>query len=199
MQNLGLMTQALGLGGFPHFAAHPFIWFQALGFRMQEIPFSHTIGAGRLTMRVMRALGKDLPVPTAVGLERNGDVLIKPFSPPYFRNMEEAVLAFVDYKYKQGKGTFRDGGAATGWRDGARVQHGIPRYSDDAIAATIACCEYVYERYGRFPSNSGPFRTVLAHQAHHLDPDFYDRFYRRQTLSETQGSHQAWWHDKGGA
>ena len=45
---------------------------------MQEIPFSHTIGAGRLTKRVMRALGKDLPVPTAVGLERNGDVLIKP-------------------------------------------------------------------------------------------------------------------------
>jgi hypothetical protein len=199
LQNLGLMTQALGLGGFPHFAAHPFIWFQALGFRMQEIPFSHTIGAGRLTKRVMRALGKDLPVPTAVGLERNGDVLIKPFSPPYFRNMEEAVLAFVDYKYKQGKGTFRDGGAATGWREGARVQHGIPRYSDEAIAATIAYCEYVYERYGRFPSNSGPFRTVLAHQAHHLDPDFYDRFYRRQTLSETQGSHQAWWHDKGGA
>ena len=35
LQNLGLMTQALGLGGFPHFAAHPFIWFQALGFRMQ--------------------------------------------------------------------------------------------------------------------------------------------------------------------
>jgi aminoglycoside phosphotransferase (APT) family kinase protein len=63
----------------------------------------------------MRALGKDLPVPTAVGLERNGDVLIKPFSPPYYRNMEEAVLAFVDYKYKQGTGTFRDGGSATGY------------------------------------------------------------------------------------
>src|SRR3712207_5516905 len=54
LQNLGLMTQALGLGGFPHFAAHPFIWFQALGFRMQEIPFSRTIGAGPLTKRVMR-------------------------------------------------------------------------------------------------------------------------------------------------
>jgi hypothetical protein len=195
LQNLGLMTQALGLGGFPHFAAHPFIWFQALGFRMQEIPFSRTVGAGPLTKRVMRALGKDLLVPTAVGLERNGEVLIKPFCPPYYRNMEEAVLAFVDYKYAQGKGTFRDGGADTGWRDGARVQHGIPPYSDEAIAATVAYCEYVYERYGRFPANSGPFRTVLAHQAHHLDPDFYDRFYRPETLSETPGRHRAWWHD----
>ena len=62
------------------------------------------------------------------------------------------------------------------WRDGPSVQGGIPRYSDNAFAATIAYCgEYVYERYGRFPANSGPFRTVLAHQAHRLDPDFYNR------------------------
>lgn len=109
LQNLALMTQMLGLGGFPHFAAHPFIWFQTLGFRMQEIPFSRTIGAGPLTKRLMRAPGKDLPVPTAAGLKRDGETFIKPFCPPYYRNMEEAVLAFVAYKYEQGKGTFRDG------------------------------------------------------------------------------------------
>ena len=39
VQNLGLMGQALGLGGFPHFAAHPFGWTQALGFRMEEPRF----------------------------------------------------------------------------------------------------------------------------------------------------------------
>jgi hypothetical protein len=190
LQNLALMTEALGLGGFPHFAAHPFIWFQTLGFRMQEIPFSRTIGAGAVTRRLLRALGKELPVPTAVGLERDGEVLIKPFCPPYYRNMEEAVLAFVDYKYAQGTGAFRDGGTATSWRDGSGIQAGIPPYSDHAVAATIAYCEYVYERYGRFPANSGPFRTVLAHQAHHLDPDFYDRFYRPGTLTETQRQHR---------
>ena len=195
LQNLALMTQALGLGGFPHFAAHPFIWFQTLGFRMQEIPFSRTIGAGMVTKGLMKALNKDLPVPTAVGLEQDGEVLIKPFCPPYYRSMEAAVLAFVDYKYAQGKGTFRDGGATTAWRDGARVQAGIPTYSDEAIAATIAYCEYVYERYGRFPANSGPFRTVLAHQAHHLDLDFYERFYRHEMLSETQREHLARWHN----
>ena len=184
LQNLALMGEALGLGGFPHFAAHPFIWFRTLGFRMQDVPFSRTIGAGPLTKGLMKALKKDLPVPTAVGLERDGEVLIKPFCPPYYRNMEEAVLAFVNYKYAQGTGTFRDGGSATAWQDGARVQAGIPPYSDQAIAATIAYCEYVYERYGRFPANSGPFRTVLAHQAHHLDLDFYDRFYRREALGD---------------
>lgn len=186
LQNLALMAEALGLGGFPHFAAHPFVWFQTLGFRVQEIPFSRTIGAGRVTKRILKTLNRDLPVPTAVGLERDGEVLIKPFCPPYYRNMEEAVLAFVDYKYEQGKGTFRDGGDATGWREGARVQAGIPNYSDAAIDATVSYCEYVYGRYGRFPANSGPFRTVLAYQAHHLDPDFYYRFYRPESLTETQ-------------
>jgi hypothetical protein len=194
LQNLGLMTQALGLGGFPHFAAHPFIWFQTLGFRMEEVPFSRTIGAGPVKSAVLKILGRDVSIPTAVGLERSGDVLIKAFCPPYYRNMEEAVLAFVDYKYGQGQGKFRDGGGATGWRDGGAVQGGIPPYSDKAIAATIAYCEYVYGRYGRFPANSGPFRTVLAYQAHHIDPDFYEKFYRPEALGETQRRHAAVWH-----
>lgn len=186
LQNLGLMAEALGLGGFPHFAAHPFGWTRALGFRMEAIPFSRTIGAGPLTKGLLKLLGRDQPVPTAVGLEREGEALIKPFCPPYYRSMEEAVLAFVDYKYAQGRGTLRDGGAAAGWRDGGAVQAGIPRYSDQAIAATIAYCEYVYRRYGRFPSNGGPFRTVLAYQAHHLDLEFYDALYRPGAYGEGQ-------------
>jgi len=186
LQNLGLMAEALGLGGFPHFAAHPFIWFQTLGFRMEEPLFSHISGAGPLMKGLLKVFKKDMPVPTAVGLERNGEMLLKPFCPPYYRSMEEAVLAFVDYKYATGQGTFRDGGAATAWRDGATVQAGIPAYSDQTIAATIAYCEYVYRRYGRFPANSGPFRTILAYQAHHLDLEFYDKFYRPEALNQTQ-------------
>ena len=135
----------------------------------------------------MRALGRDIAVPTAVGLERDGATLIKPYCPPYYRSMEEAVLAFVDYKYAHGRGTLRDGGAATGWEDAAAVQAGIPRYSDQAIAATIAHCDYLYRRYGRFPPGSGPFRTVLAYQAHRLDPEFYRRFYRRETVAGILG------------
>jgi hypothetical protein len=177
-QNLGLMTQALGLGGFPHFAAHPFGWPQALGFRMEQIPFSRTIGAGPGMRTLLQLLQKDQPMPTAVGLEHDGAVLIKPFCPPYYRNMEQAVLAFVDYKYKPGSGTLNDGGKTSAWRDGAGVQAGIARPSDRTIAATIAYCDYIYRRYGRFPAANGPFRTVLAYQAHHLDSAFYDTFYQ---------------------
>jgi hypothetical protein len=113
LQNLALMGEALGLGGFSYWAAHPSAWFEALGFRMRDIPFSRTIGAGSLRKTLIRVLGKELTVPTAVGFERNGEALIKPYCPPYYRDMEEAVLAFVDYKYSQGRGTLRDGGAST--------------------------------------------------------------------------------------
>ncbi|MGI9058271.1 MAG: hypothetical protein ACR2H5_06810 [Ktedonobacteraceae bacterium] len=186
LQNLALMTAALGLGGFPHLASHPFGWFQALGFRMADIPFSRTIGAGPFMKGLLRVLKKDIPVPTAVGLERDHQVLIKPFCPPYYRTMEEAVLAFVDYKYAQGKGTLRDGGAASNWQDGAMIQAGIPEYSDQCIAATIACCEYIYSRYGRIPGTNGPLRTLMAYQAHHLDADFYKKFYRPEVVAQIE-------------
>jgi hypothetical protein len=182
LQNLALVAAALGLGGFPHLASHPFGWFQALGFRMTDVPFSRTIGAGPLTKGVLRALKRDIPIPTAVGLERDGQVLIKPFCPPYYQSMEEAVLAFVDYKYAPGQGTLSDGGAASNWLDGRAVQAGIPRYSERAIAATIACCEYLYRRYGRIPATNGPFRTLMAYQAHRLDADFYKKFYRPEAM-----------------
>lgn len=184
LQNLALVAAALGLGGFPHLASHPFGWFQALGFRMTDIPFSRTVGAGPVMKGLLQVLKKDIPVPTAVGLERDGEVLLKPYCPPYYRNMEEAVLAFVDYKYAQGRGTLRDGGAASSWLDGATVQAGIPRYSDKAIAATIACCDCIYTRYGRIPATNGPFRTLMAYQAHHLDAAFYQKFYRPEAVGE---------------
>ena len=72
----------------------------------------------------------------------------------------------------------------TGSTPGAQVQSAIPRPSERAIDATIACCEYVYRRYGRLPGGSGPFRCVLAYQAHHLDADFYPRFYRSEAYAK---------------
>ena len=185
-QSLGLMSQALGLGGFVHFAAHPFSWMQTLGFRLKDIPSSQIGGGGFFLKTLLRPLGQDLLVPTAVGLERSGEVLIKPYCPPYYRPMEETILAFVEYKFAEEKVTFRDGGESPAWKDAVAVQADIPRYPDEAIAATIAYCEHIYSRYGRFPANIGLFRTVLACQVHHLDLDFYDRFYKPGTYTKTQ-------------
>jgi hypothetical protein len=187
LQNLALMTEALGLGGYTHQAAHP-EWLKTLGFDVQQVPFSRVMGLGPLKSALVRLMGKDIGVPTAVGLQKNGTPLLRPFCPPHYRNMEEAVLAYVDYKFGK-SGTYRDGGTATGWQHPKAVQEEIPPYPEKTIAATIAYCDYIYSRYGRFPALTGPFGNLLAYQAHHLDLSFYDKYYRSDALSETQRMH----------
>ena len=185
LQNLGLMAQALGLGGFPNFANHEFGWFQALGFRMEEMPASRYVGAGWLPSVMMRLLKRDPKIPYPVGLERNGEVLLKPFCPPYYRSMADAVRAVVDIKYGA-NGIFRSEGHGSAWTRHGDVVQRVPRVGEAAIAATISYCEYVWDRYGRFPVYMPPYRTVLGFQAAHLDAEFYDRFYRPEALGESQ-------------
>jgi hypothetical protein len=194
LQNLALMSQALGLGGYPNFARHEFGWFQALGFRMGEMPASQYLGANRLISTALRLLGRDQPVPYPLGLERGGEVLLEPYCPPYYPSMEAAVREFVERKFGP-QGVFRGGASTSGWREPNEKTAGIPAPSEAAIEATIAYCEYVYDRYRRFPAYSAPFRTVLGYQATHVDVDFYDRFYHPDALSETQRQHTDRWHD----
>ncbi len=183
LQNLGLMAEALGLGGFPNFANHEFAWFQALDFRLQQMPASRYLGAGGFVSFAMRLLGRDVPVPFPVGLERNGEVLLKPFCPPYYKTMSEAVRAVAEIKFGN-QGIFRGNACGGPWPNTPEVTRQVPPFSEAAIAAASAHCEYLLERYGRFPVYLTPYRTVLGFQACHLDAEFYDRFYRPEALSE---------------
>jgi hypothetical protein len=176
LQNLALMTEALGLGGFPNFARHENSWFHALGFHMEEMPASRYLGANRLLSWALGFTGKDPAVQYPLGLERNGTVLLKPFCPPYYQSMKAAALAFVEAKFGK-TGAYREGMAQSAWRDPAQMAQQIPAPSSAAIDATIAYCEYVHRTYGRFPAYSAPFRTVIGFQVCRPDPDFYQRFY----------------------
>jgi hypothetical protein len=185
LQNLGLMAQALGLGGFPNFANHEFGWFQALGFRMQEMAASRYLGAGPVVALGMKLLGRDVKVPIVVGLERDGEVLLKPFCPPYYPSMSAAVRAVAELKFGA-NGVFRGHPCGNAWVNGDNVTGQVPPLSEAAIAATEAYCEYLWHHYGRFPVYLTPYRTVLGFQACHLDAEFYDRFYRPDALAPTQ-------------
>jgi hypothetical protein len=182
LQNLGLMAEAMGLGGFPNFANHEFGWFQALGFRMGEMPASRYLGAGLLPSIAMKSLNRDIPVPYPLGLEINGETLLKPFCPPYFKSMTDAVNAVVESKFGP-QGVLRTN-VAGAWQNPGIVTAQIPRVSDATVAAASAYCEYVWKRYGRFPATMAPYRTTLGFQAGHLDAEFYDKFYRPEALSD---------------
>jgi hypothetical protein len=185
LQNLGLMAQALGLGGFPNFANHDFAWFQALGFRMEQMPASRYVGAGPLAALAMRLLKRNPNIPYPIGLERNGEVLLKPFCPPYYKSMAEAVRTVAEIKFGA-NGIFRSRAYGSAWPKHDDVVQQVPAISEATIAATIAYCEYLWQRYGRFPVYMPPYRTVLGFQACHLDAEFYDRFYRPEALGESQ-------------
>ena len=67
LQNMALMAQALGLGGFPNFAEHEYSWFEALGFRMDQMPAGKYLGAKYVVKGLIAALGRNQPVPYALG------------------------------------------------------------------------------------------------------------------------------------
>ncbi len=185
LQNLALAAEALALGGHPCFANHEFAWFSELGFRMEQMPASRYVGAGPLVSLAMRLLRRDPVVPYPVGLERGGEALLKPFCPPYYKSMTEAVRAVVEAKFGAA-GVFRAPGHGGAWADNPGVKASVPSVSEAAIAATTAYCEYVWGRYGRFPAGIAPYRTVLEFQACHLDAEFYDNFYRPGVLTGLQ-------------
>lgn len=183
LQNLALMTEALGLGGFPNFARHEFSWFQALGFRMAELPATRYAGAPRWFSSIAGCFGKDIAVPFPLGLKHDGRVLLQPFCPPYYSSMRGAVNAFVDTKFGPA-GAYRSGAEQSSWRNPVSTAEKIAAPSRAAIGATIAYCEYIYQRYRRFPAYTAPFRTVIGFQVCRVDTDYYDRFHRDDALPD---------------
>lgn len=187
LQNIGLMAQALGLGGFINFARGEFGWFQALNFRVKQMPGLKYGGAAWWQVAMSKLFFPKLIANVPVGLEHNGEVLLHAYSPPYYPNMTAAVNAWVDHKFGTG-GVYRNT-EVTGWKDPSKDDSGIQRPDQRAIDAAASLCEYMYRRYGRFPVYRSAFATLVGYQATRVDVEFYDRFYRPEALTETQREH----------
>lgn len=194
-QNLSLMEQAMGLGGWAHFAtATEHAWFEALGFRIAQQSVTTKLNAGPIRRLLFRLLGQNRSFPYALGLNVGGQDVITPFCPPYFPTMRDAVIAYFEFKMNSVDRAPIEGSFHGVWKDAPGVQAQIPKFSDACLEASIAYCEYVWDTYGRFPSYYGPLRTTLAHQAHHLDLEFYDTHYTPGAYTETQAQHHDRWH-----
>jgi hypothetical protein len=181
VQSLLIATQALGLGGHPFSAGKGRVtmggeepWHAvggtgpagSLGFAFQRVPEDAPVGAG-----------ESLPV----GLPG----LFEGYLPPFYPSMDAAVDAVVALR--------RGRAGPTPWRDSS-VAGRIPGPSDEAVAATKLLTSYIWERYGRFPATIDPFLMTVWYQAHHLDVDFYDRFYPRAALPDHFRNHLRDWH-----
>lgn len=182
LQNLALMAQSLGLGGFPNWAAHPYGWVEAAGFRMTTMPSSKYLGMNPVLSAAAKALGKVSDVPLVQGLEKDGEVLLKPFCPPYYPSMGEAVQAAVDTKFGP-DGMFRGRAQNSARLNWMGIQEGVEEFAPEQIEAAKVYCSYVHGRYGRFPAYTPPIRTLIGFQSSRLDLEFYDKYYKPEAIS----------------
>ena len=71
---------------------------------------------------------------------------------------------------------------------------GAVQISEEGIACTKAVCNYIHQTYGRFPGNVDAMHLMWFMQAHHLDTDYHDRFFRPGAYGATHAAHMARWH-----
>ncbi len=171
LHNIVLAEQAMGLGGWIHAAVNPLVMMEALGFRT--------------------VTPKSSPFPVPVGI----DGVLEGYCPPYYKNMDAAVDAVVEAKFGANGIYTLDAEREAPFLDRNEFMAGVPRYSDKLVQCAKDICNYMYETFGRFPPNV-PTMQLSSYwcQAHHLDLDFYDRFYSATAYTRTQAEHYGLWH-----
>jgi hypothetical protein len=61
----------------------------------------------------------------------------------------------------------------------------------EAVQAHI---EYCIENYGQFPVTFNPLQMHFGVVVHHLDSDFYDKYYKEGYVNDRHRRHEADWH-----
>lgn len=179
VQNLLLTEQAMGLGGWVH--AHP-----ASMILLGGTPLAKGLGFRFITASGRRGGG----APSPVGLEG----LLEPYCPPYYRDMDTAVDALLECKWGSGGAYTADSAQPLPFMAKNEFLESVPRYSEKTIQCVKDICNYIYDTYGRFP-HVDPIQTAGCWvQAHHLDLEFYDKFYPDGAYTETQRNHMKLWH-----
>lgn len=182
MQNLQLATQALGLGGWVHASANAQV---VLG----GTPISHGLGFRFSTPKYSGPTRGGMGGPMPIGL----DGIMEPYMPPYYASMDAAVDAVVDGKFGAG-GIYTADCDDIPLRDKEAFVADVPRHTDAVIQCVKDICNYAWETYGRFPVGASPIQSSSWFQAHHLDLEFYDKFYKEGAYTETQARHMELWH-----
>jgi hypothetical protein len=172
-QNMNLVLQALGLGGW---AFTGFLPHHVLG----ADPAHRGLGFDFVTPeRTPRAHARPVPVGRA-GVHEG-------LCPPYVADMREAVERFLDERRA-------DPAAASPYAQPGEVMAGREDPSEETIEIVVAFTQHVLDTYGRFPAFIDPMFVRLVLQAHHLDMGFYDRHYAEGSYSELHRRHMELWH-----
>lgn len=172
-QNLMLVGQALGLGGWIHGSVFPpYIYmdkpekgWHGLGFRM-------------LTPKQLSPMP---PVPASQPNPVGIDGILEGLCPPYVKSMDDAVDRLVEEKYGP-LGNYGDLSVFS--RSYSERKHAedylknARHFSKDAIAYTKEICGYLFDTYGRFPAHVDAWYSPgMWVQFSHLELEYYDKYF----------------------
>ena len=76
----------------------------------------------------------------------------------------------------------------------AEHRAGALRFSAEGLACTKAICNYIFDTFGRFPGGTDAMHLMWVFQAHHIDTDYYGRFFGPGAYGPTHAAHMAKWH-----
>ncbi len=204
LQNLMLAAEAMGLGAWIHATIAPSVLLGDPKFRKT---YGTMLGFDWDTpkWKLADVLRWHVPLPfrrlaqlraQAVGLRHEGEHLIKAMCPPNYDTMAEAVDAVIADKFGP-DGIYTDEALFDRiykGEFGAKYLAEASDYSADVIACTRDICTYIYETHGRFPAHTEAIHVPgVWLQAHHLEEEYYDRFFRHG-LTDAHRSHQRDWH-----
>jgi hypothetical protein len=171
-----LMFQAMGLGGWMYNGIDRNIILGASG--DPNIP-----GLG---FRYDKSERWSVPNPT--GLK---DVF-EAYCPPTYRDMREATEALAHRKF--GEGGVYNPGTPGAWNDTPNVRGSANPYTEEFKECVALQAQYIYDTYGKFPATIQSIFTFMYVQAHHLDLDFYDHYFKSGAYLTTHREHMKRWH-----
>jgi hypothetical protein len=173
-----LMLQAMGLGGWMFNGVDPFAMLGASGY--PEVP-----GLGFRYDKDER-----WPYPNPTGLEG----VMEGYCPPYYPDMRAAVEAVCQRKFGPG-GPFHPDTPGP-WKEGPKVRSSAQVHGERFRECVALQSQYVYDTFGKFPGTVPSMFLIMYLQAHHIDLDFYDKFYKPGSYLKTHANHLAHWHSK---
>jgi hypothetical protein len=191
LQNLMLVAQALGLGGWVHSSVFaPWI--------LQRNPAKGEHGLGfRFETPKKKWPQSDWPPlpstqPNPVGI----DGVLEGLCPPYVKSMNEAVDIFIREKYGPESMYGDPQRFATPYKDPANAEeylrHQTP-FSPKSIEYTKEICTYLWETYGRFPAHTDAFTVPgIWVQFSHLELEYYEKYYQPALFSRQAAHKQTW-------
>jgi hypothetical protein len=172
-----LMLQALGLGGWMLNGADAFAMLGAggdpnvpgLGFRYDT--------------------DESWPYPNPTGLEG----VMEGYCPPHYPNMRAAVEAVCERKF--GKGGPFNPQTPGSWKDSKKVRSAAQVHDEKFRECVALQAQYIYDTFGKFPGTVPSMFLIMYLQAHHLDLEFYDKFYKPGAYLKTHQEHMEKWHE----